>query len=49
MIEGDWEGAAAAWQQLGAPYERALASGHAFNEPSSIVSSVKGIALFKFI
>lgn len=25
MIEGDWEGAAAAWQQLGAPYERALA------------------------
>ena len=25
MIEGDWEGAASAWQQLGAPYERALA------------------------
>lgn len=25
MIAGDWEGAAAAWQQLGAPYERALA------------------------
>jgi DNA-binding CsgD family transcriptional regulator len=25
MIEGDWEGAAAAWQELGAPYERALA------------------------
>ena len=25
MIEGDWEGAAAAWQQLGMPYERALA------------------------
>jgi DNA-binding CsgD family transcriptional regulator/tetratricopeptide (TPR) repeat protein len=25
MIEGDWEGAAAAWQRLGAPYERALA------------------------
>jgi DNA-binding CsgD family transcriptional regulator len=25
MIEGDWERAAAAWQQLGAPYERALA------------------------
>jgi DNA-binding CsgD family transcriptional regulator len=25
MIEGDWEAAAAAWQQLGAPYERALA------------------------
>jgi DNA-binding CsgD family transcriptional regulator len=25
MIEGDWQGAAAAWQQLGAPYERALA------------------------
>jgi DNA-binding CsgD family transcriptional regulator len=24
MIAGDWEGAAAAWQQLGAPYERAL-------------------------
>ena len=25
MIQGDWEGAAAAWQQLDAPYERALA------------------------
>lgn len=25
MIEGDWEGAALTWQQLGAPYERALA------------------------
>jgi ATP/maltotriose-dependent transcriptional regulator MalT len=25
MIEGDWEGAALAWQHLGAPYERALA------------------------
>jgi DNA-binding CsgD family transcriptional regulator len=25
MIEGDWKGAAAAWQQRGAPYERALA------------------------
>jgi DNA-binding CsgD family transcriptional regulator/tetratricopeptide (TPR) repeat protein len=25
MIAGDWEGAAAAWQLLGAPYERALA------------------------
>jgi ATP/maltotriose-dependent transcriptional regulator MalT len=25
MIEGDWERAAAAWQRLGAPYERALA------------------------
>ena len=25
MIQGDWEGAAAVWQQLGAPYERALA------------------------
>jgi DNA-binding CsgD family transcriptional regulator/tetratricopeptide (TPR) repeat protein len=25
MIAGDWERAAAAWQQLGAPYERALA------------------------
>jgi DNA-binding CsgD family transcriptional regulator/tetratricopeptide (TPR) repeat protein len=25
MIAGDWEGAAHAWQQLGAPYERALA------------------------
>jgi DNA-binding CsgD family transcriptional regulator len=25
MIDGDWEAAAAAWQQLGAPYERALA------------------------
>ena len=25
MIEGDWECAAAAWQKLGAPYERALA------------------------
>jgi len=25
MIQGDWERAAAAWQQLGAPYERALA------------------------
>jgi DNA-binding CsgD family transcriptional regulator len=25
MIEGDWERAAAAWQLLGAPYERALA------------------------
>jgi DNA-binding CsgD family transcriptional regulator/tetratricopeptide (TPR) repeat protein len=25
MIQGDWEGAAAAWQQLEAPYERALA------------------------
>jgi DNA-binding CsgD family transcriptional regulator/tetratricopeptide (TPR) repeat protein len=25
MIAGDWVGAAAAWQQLGAPYERALA------------------------
>jgi DNA-binding CsgD family transcriptional regulator len=25
MIAGDWEGAAAEWQQLGAPYERALA------------------------
>ncbi|HEY0803272.1 MAG TPA: AAA family ATPase [Steroidobacteraceae bacterium] len=25
MIEGNWEAAAAAWQQLGAPYERALA------------------------
>jgi DNA-binding CsgD family transcriptional regulator/tetratricopeptide (TPR) repeat protein len=25
MIEGDWEGAAAAWRQLDAPYERALA------------------------
>jgi ATP/maltotriose-dependent transcriptional regulator MalT len=25
MIEGDWERAAAAWQKLGAPYERALA------------------------
>ena len=25
MIAGDWEGAAALWQQLGAPYERALA------------------------
>src|SRR5258708_30825385 len=25
MINGDWEGAALAWQHLGAPYERALA------------------------
>jgi DNA-binding CsgD family transcriptional regulator len=25
MIEGDWERASAAWQKLGAPYERALA------------------------
>ena len=25
MIQGNWEGAAAAWQQLDAPYERALA------------------------
>ena len=25
MIQGDWEGAAAAWQRLDAPYERALA------------------------
>jgi DNA-binding CsgD family transcriptional regulator/tetratricopeptide (TPR) repeat protein len=25
MIAGDWEGAAAVWQQLGSPYERALA------------------------
>ncbi|HEY2780813.1 MAG TPA: AAA family ATPase [Steroidobacteraceae bacterium] len=25
MIQGDWEGAAAAWRQLEAPYERALA------------------------
>ena len=25
MIQGDWEGAAAVWQRLGAPYERALA------------------------
>jgi DNA-binding NarL/FixJ family response regulator len=25
MIEGDWERAAAAWEKLGAPYERALA------------------------
>ena len=25
MIDGDWERAAAAWQLLGAPYERALA------------------------
>jgi ATP/maltotriose-dependent transcriptional regulator MalT len=25
MIEGDWERAAAAWERLGAPYERALA------------------------
>ena len=25
MLEGDWEGAAASWQQLGMPYERAIA------------------------
>jgi DNA-binding CsgD family transcriptional regulator/Tfp pilus assembly protein PilF len=25
MIDGDWEGAASAWEQLGAPYKRALA------------------------
>ena len=25
MLEGDWDSAASAWQQLDAPYERALA------------------------
>jgi DNA-binding CsgD family transcriptional regulator/tetratricopeptide (TPR) repeat protein len=28
MLQGEWERAAAAWQQLGAPYERALALSH---------------------
>jgi DNA-binding CsgD family transcriptional regulator len=27
-IEGDWRGAAAAWQRIGCPYERALALAH---------------------
>jgi DNA-binding CsgD family transcriptional regulator/tetratricopeptide (TPR) repeat protein len=44
MIEGDWEAAAAAWQQLGAPYERALALSagpeHALRESLTILEQL---------